>query len=93
MHSLKDKLIVEFNVVKVMEITFGKILENNTVEELDIENKSVSINIQNIEYDKTKSNFHRFQVPILNDYNVQIGFFALIISNENEIIDELFVIE
>lgn len=87
------ELIIKLEIPGKMESSFNKILLINTAIELDLENKNVSINSNNIEYSKTEFNYHRFQTPILNQENNRIGYFALIITNENERIDEYFVID
>jgi hypothetical protein len=91
-HKESD-LILEFQIQEQMENSFKTILEKNTAGDLDIENKNVSINSQKIEYSKTDLSYHRFQTNILDDKNRNIGYFVLIVSNNNETIDEYFVIE
>jgi hypothetical protein len=89
----KNDLILEFEIQEQMETSFKTILEKNTAEDLDIENKNVSINSQKIEYSKMDLGYHRFQTLIFDEKNKHIGYYALIVSNNNEIIDEYFVIE
>lgn len=87
-----NELIIRFDIRTEMENSFQKILATNSAEELDVENRNISINSKNIAYSITESNFHRFQTPILDDDQVAIGYFALVVTNENEQIDECFVI-
>jgi hypothetical protein len=89
----KNDLILEFEIQEQMETCFKTILEKNTTEDLDIENKNLSINSQEIEYSKTDLSYHRFQTLIFDEKNRYIGYLALIVSNNNERIDEYFVIE
>jgi hypothetical protein len=89
----KNDLIFGFRIQKQIETAFKTILEKNTVEELDIENKNVSIDSQKIEYSQTDFDNHRFQTQIFDEKNRHIGYFAIIVSNSNERIDEYFVIK
>lgn len=85
-------LIIKFGIQEEIEKSFKNILENHTCEELNIENKNISINSKNIEHSKTDFGYNKYQTPIFNDTNIQIGNFALVVTNENERIDEYFVI-
>ena len=87
-----DKLMVKFGIQEKMNNLFKYILANHTCEDLDIENKNISINSKNLKYSKTEFDYHKFQAPILNDNKTQIGYFALVVTNDSEIIDEYFVI-
>ena len=89
----KDDLIQKFAIKEQIDTSFRTILKENTAEDLDIENKNVSINSQNIEYSKTEFGFHSFQTQILDEKNNSIGYIAIIVTNTNERIDEYFVIE
>ncbi len=86
-------LIQKFGIREQIDNCFKTILENNTTEDLDIENKNLSINSRKIEYSKTELSFHKFQTQIFNDKNKAIGYIALIISDSGERIDDHFVIE
>lgn len=68
----KNDLIQKFRIKEQINTSFGTILKENTAEDLDIENKNVSINSRNIEYSKTESGFHRFQTQILDEKNIAI---------------------
>lgn len=46
----KNDLIQKFRIKEQINTSFGTILKENTAEDLDIENKNVSINSRNIEY-------------------------------------------
>ena len=85
-------LIEKFEIQEKIEKSFLKILEIHTCVDLDIENKNISINIKNIEHFKTEFGYNKFQTPILNNLKNEIGYFALVVTNENETIDEYFVI-
>ena len=69
-----------------------KILEIHTCDELDIENKNISINTKNIEHSKTEFGYNKFQTSIINEQKKEIGYIALVVTNENERIDEYFLI-
>lgn len=91
-NSQAKKLISNLEIQEKIENSFKKILEDHTCEELDIENKNISINAKNIEHSKTEFGYNKFQTPIINDINIQIGIFALVVTDENERTDEYFVI-
>lgn len=76
-----------------MNQSFKNILENHTVEDLDIESKDISINLQNIDCFQTELKYRKFQTSILNQQKIKIGYFGLIISKKGEIVDEYFVID
>ncbi len=86
------KLIIDFGIIEEIENSFKNILENHICEELEIENKNISINSKNIEHSKTEFGYYKFKTPIFNDLKNEIGYFALVVTNENERIDEYFVI-
>lgn len=89
----KDDLIQQFGIKEQIDTSFRTILKENTAEDLDIENKSVSINSRNIEYSITEIGFHSFQTQILDEKNKAIGYIALIVTKTNERMDEYVVIE
>jgi nicotinamide mononucleotide adenylyltransferase len=83
---------MKFQIQEKMEISFKNILKNHTCEELDIENKKISINSKNIERFKTELGYNEFKTSIFNELGKEIGYFSLVFTNENEEIDEYFVI-
>lgn len=87
------KLIDEFNIPRRMKIAIERILRQNSLQDLDIESKGVFINTQEIEYSLTDSQLHKFKTSIKDEKEMSIGYFALIISQEGNRIDELFVIK
>ncbi len=87
----KNNLMLEFGIQEQIATAFKNILELNTTQDLDIENKDLSIDSQNIEYSKPSVGCHRFQTQILDNKNRNIGYYALVVSDTNEIIDEFFV--
>ena len=91
-NSQIKKLIEEFEIQEKIEKSFMKILEFHTCDELDIENKNISINTKNIEHSKTEFGYNKFQTSIINEQKKEIGYFALVVTNENEKIDEYFLI-
>jgi hypothetical protein len=87
-----NQLMLEFDILEEMENSFKAILENHTSEDLDIENKNISIASEKIGYAITEFGYHKFQAKILCERKIEIGCFALVISKSNERIDEFFVI-
>ncbi len=71
--------------------SFSHLVNSNKIEDLNIENKEVSINIKKIDYKKTELNQHSFQTSILKNKK-EIGYYAVIFTNEGNEIDDFFVI-
>ena len=63
----------------------------NSCGDLNINNKEISINTDNINYNKTTLNFHLFKTPILEKNN-EIGYYALEYDSKFQLIDNYFVI-
>lgn len=80
-HNLKNELLNSFNYL----------LEKNSSGDLDIEEKSISINENVIKYKQLETCFHSFQSPILKN-GLEIGYYSLDYDNDAEIIDSFFVI-
>lgn len=74
-----------------MTSNFERLLKNTSEKELDISDKNICIDLENIEYKKTEFNFHFFQSSLLKNHN-KIGYFALIYDDSVNLIDQLFVI-
>ncbi|RRJ89352.1 hypothetical protein EG240_11990 [Paenimyroides tangerinum] len=87
-----NAFVIKNKIYFQIEKSFLDILEMNAIEELDILDKNISINPQNIEYSLTELNYHQFKTPVFNDLLIEIGSFTLVYSDENELIDEFFVI-
>jgi hypothetical protein len=71
--------------------SFSHLVNSNKIEDLNIENKKVSINIKKIDYKKNELNQHSFQTSILKNKK-EIGYYAVIFTNEGNEIDDFFVI-
>lgn len=85
------EFIQKHNIKNEIEKAFESILKANSTKDLDIKEKNIFINVQQIQYKKTHFNFHSFGTPI-KDNNKTIGLFALEFTDEAEIIDEFFII-
>lgn len=76
-HSQIKKLIEEFEIQKKIEKSFMKILEIHTCDELDIENKNISINTKNIDHSKTEFGYNKFQTSIINEQKKRNWIFCV----------------
>lgn len=85
-------LISKFNALELIQNSFKNILTNNTCVELDIDSKNISIDLQGITYTRAELDYHKFQTTIVNNQNKTIGYYAIVITNCNEMIDDYFVI-
>ena len=81
----------ELNITNELTTHFKKLLKNSSEKDLDIADKNICIDLENLEYKKTEFNFHSFQCSILKDQN-KIGYYSLIYDENAKLIDELFVI-
>lgn len=71
--------------------SFRSLLDQNTNEDLDITDKNVSIDVENLELELLDSNHIAFKCQIIDNTN-KIGYYKLIFTSEGELIDEFFVI-
>ena len=92
MSEIQIKEYIEFNNVKeILSNSFKSIIENNTCEDLDIDNKNISIDLDNIEYDSKKNPLITFKCKIINQ-DKTIGFYSIVFEQTGKIIDDFFVI-
>lgn len=83
--------IENHNIKKELKNNFEHLLKNNYATELDIIDKNISLDTENIEYKKTEISYHLFKCSILRDQN-GTGYYALIYDDNGNLIDELFLI-
>jgi len=81
-HNLKNELLNSFK----------DLLEKNSLGDLDIEDKNISINENIIKYKLLETGFHSFQTPILKN-GFEIGYYSLDYDDNGEIIDNFFIIK
>lgn len=86
-----NEFIENNNIKNELTSNFERLLKNTSKKELDITEKNICIDLENIEYKKTEFNFHFFQSSILKNHN-KIGYYALIYDDNMNLTDELFVI-
>ena len=86
-----NEFIENHNIKNELKSNFERLLKKNSEKELDIADKNITIDSENIEYKKTEFNFHFFQSSILKNQNKK-GYYALIYDDNVNLIDELFVI-
>ncbi|MDP9957446.1 hypothetical protein J2X97_003115 [Epilithonimonas hungarica] len=86
------EFIENHNVKNKLSNSFKYLLENNSLEDLDIENKNISIDENIIRHKILETGFHSFQTPIFKDGN-EIGYCSLDYDDNAEIIDDFFIIK
>ena len=89
---MKNKLEIEdfitiHNVKSELLFLFQEVLNNNSEKDLDLINKNISINVNNINYIFSNYTFLIFSVPILKNDSV-IGFYSLEYDDSGKVIDE-----
>jgi len=85
------EFIQNYNIKNQIEKAFESILKANSAKDLDIKDKNLFIDVQQIQYKNTHFSSHSFGTPI-KDNNKTIGLFALEFTDEAEITDEFFII-
>ena len=87
----KKEYIEKNNVIQILQNSFMSVIANNSCEDLDIESKNVSIDINNITFDSTKSPLIIFKTKI--NYNGKtIGYYSLAFEQNGKVEDDFFVI-
>lgn len=86
-----NDFIEKYDIKGEIEKHFNNILKANSAEDLDIKDKNIFIDSQQIKYEKTHFNFHSFETSIRNNRDI-IGLFALVLNDDAEFTDELFII-
>ena len=89
-HQIKE-IIKKYKIKTKLEKSFSDFLGSNSCEDLDINDKEIQINSNNINYNHTALNFHLFKTPILKENN-EIGYCALEYDSKFQLIDNYFVI-
>ena len=92
MNKIQIKKYVEVNnVEELFSNSFKSILQNNTCEELDIKNKNISIDFNNVEYVFRNLTLRSCKSKIY-DTNNAIGYYSVVLNEFGEIDDDFFVI-
>jgi len=87
-----EEFIENHNLKNELSNSFKYLLENNSLEDLGIEDKNISIDANIIRYKILETGFHSFQTPILKDGSA-VGYYSLDYDNNAEIIDDFFIIK
>ena len=87
-HQIKE-FIEKQDIKNELKDSFSSLLSVKNCEDLDIEDKNLQIDENNIEYKKNLFGFHLFRTPILKQNN-EIGYYALEYDDEFKIIDDFF---
>ena len=92
MNEIQIKEYIESNnVIEILQNSFLSIIENNSCEDLNIESKNVTIEINNIEYVSTKNSLNIFKTKI-NFNGKAIGYYSLAFQKNGKVEDDFFVI-
>ncbi|RZL38892.1 MAG: hypothetical protein EOO96_01925 [Pedobacter sp.] len=83
--------IKKYHVKQEMLKLFISLLKNNTIEDLDVTDKKLTLQIEEIEGKLISDNQLLFKAKIIQNNN-EIGYYSLIYSNSANLIDEFFVI-
>lgn len=83
--------IKKYNIENELKKSFSNLLIMNDCEDLNIKDKNIEIDENNIQYVKTTLGFHLFKTAILKN-NDKIGYYALEYDENFEIIDDYFII-
>lgn len=90
MNKIQIKKYVEVNNGRIILKFFKSILQNNTCEELDIKNKNISLDFNNVEY--VFRNLTLSSCSKIYDTNNAIGYYSVVLNEFGEIDDDFFVI-
>ncbi|WP_431293961.1 hypothetical protein [Pedobacter sp. P26] len=71
--------------------SFSSLLEQNTCADLDISNKNISIETENIDFELLDGDAIAFKSQIDQD-GKKIGYYRLVFTVNGELIDDFFVI-
>lgn len=82
--------IKKYNIENELKKSFSNLLIMNDCEDLNIKDKNIEIDKNNIQYVKTTLGFHLFKTSILKN-NEKIGYYALEYDENFEIIDDYFI--
>lgn len=88
--QIKD-FIENYSISDTFIKFFSSFLDQNTNEDLDITDKNVSIDIENLEFELLDSYHIAFKSQIDQDGN-KIGYYRLVFALDGTLIDDFFVI-
>ncbi|PWS31980.1 hypothetical protein [Pedobacter paludis] len=87
-----DDFINKYNIQEVLFNSFRNLVNNNSIGDLDIENKDIFIHAENINFKITALNHFKFSTLILRNEKI-IGSYSLVFTREGNLVDELFIID
>ena len=79
------------NIHYIFTKSFSSLLDQNTCADLDISNKNISIETENLDFELLGGNTIAFKSQIDQDGN-KIGYYRLIFTSTGELADEFLVI-
>jgi len=88
--QIKD-FTAKYNVHQTFIKSFSSLLDQNNVEDLDITDKNISIDVENLEFELLGNDAVAFQSDINQDGRT-IGYYKLVFDLKGKLIDEFFVI-
>jgi len=83
--------IENYSVSDTFIKSFSSLLDQNTCTDLDISNRNISIETENLDFELLNGDAIAFKSQIDQDGN-KIGFYRLVFTSEGELTDESFVI-
>lgn len=83
--------IENYNVSETYIKSFNSLLDQNTCADLDISNKNISIETENLDFELLDGDAIAFKSQIDQDGN-KIGYYRLVFALNGALIDEFFVI-
>lgn len=92
MNKIQIEKYVEVNKVEeLFSDSFKSIIENNTCKELDIKNKNISLDLNNVEYVFKNTTLISCKSKIYDDQS-EIGYYSVVLNDFGKIGDDFFVI-
>ncbi len=92
MTTIQIKNFIEnYSVTDTFLKSFSSLLDQNTNEDLDITDKNVSIDVENLAFELLDSYHIAFKSQIDQDGN-KIGYYRLVFALDGTLIDDFFVI-
>ncbi len=88
--QIKDFIAIH-NVHQTFTKSFNSLLNQNTAEDLNINDKNVSIDVENLEFELPGDDVIAFKSDINRDGN-KIGYYRLVFALNGKLLDDYFVI-
>ncbi|WP_293785728.1 hypothetical protein [uncultured Pedobacter sp.] len=86
------KFVAAHNIHHIFIQSFKSLLDQNTCEVLDITDKNISVDTENIEAEVGDLNTITFKSTVHQNNN-KIGYYKLVFTTAGELMDDFFVIQ